>query len=507
MSRRPAAPLQAAGAPSSPSGRPLARRTGLLRAVLLMLLGAALALAATWGRKAYFATPQRTAPADIYYCPMHPQITADHPGDCPICNMRLVPRPTAPGPAAARPPTPADEPSGAPPRQRYQCPMHPQIIAEEKGVCPICTMQLAPMPEPPQLAASTAHPGPPPPSGYAKVVLDPQRRQLLGIQRVAVRRTELAGTLRAAGRVTYDETRLHHVHTRYEAYIEAVYADFTGKYVKKGEPLLSLYSPELLAAQQEYLIALSGQKSGLQLGLGQGGSTLAESARQKLLLLHVSPADLAQLERSAQVNQTLRVDAPISGYVVGKVAVHGMRVRPEDSLFDIVDLSQLWVVADVYESDLPRLQLGLPATVTLSYWPERSWPAKVSYIYPAVDPKTRTVKVRLEVKNPREELKAEMYADVLLSLPPRSALVLPEDAVIETGTRKLVFVLSADDSLEPREVELGAREGSLREVRSGLREGEPVARGANFLLDSESRLQSALAGLGGPPAAAAGEVK
>ena len=318
---------------------------------------------------------------------------------------------------------------------------------------------------------------------------------------------KLAGTLRTAGRVTYDETRLHHVHTRYEAYIEDVYADFTGKFVKKGEPLASLYSPELLAAQQEYLIALSGQKGGLQLGLGPGGSTLAESARQKLLLLHLSPADLAQLERSAQVNQTLRLDAPISGYVVGKVAVHGMRARPEDSLFDIVDLSQLWVIADVYEYDLPRLQLGLSATMTLPYWPDRSWPAKVSYIYPAVDPKTRTVKVRLEVKNPREELKAEMYADVVLSLAPRSALVLPEDAVIETGTRKLVFVLSADDSLEPREVQLGARETNLVEVRSGLREGEQVARGANFLLDSESRLQSALTGLGAPPAAAPGEVR
>ena len=507
MSRRPGKESQASLAHLGQPGRPRAGRLGLFRSVLLVLLGAALALAASSLRTAYWARPQRTAPAATYYCPMHPQIIADHPGDCPICNMRLVPRPTAPAPADARPKAPAGESAATLPRPRYQCPMHPQIIAEEKGVCPICSMQLVPMPAPPQLAASTALPGPPPPSGYAKVILDPTRRQLLGLQRVAVRRTQLAGTLRTAGRVTYDETRLHHVHTRYEAYIEAVYADFTGKYVKKGEPLVSLYSPELLAAQHEYLIALSGQRGGLQLGLGQGGSTVAESARQKLLLLHVSPADLAQLERSAQVNQTLRVDAPISGYVVGKVAVHGMRVRPEDSLFDIVDLSQLWVIADVYQDDLPRLQLGLPATVTLSYWPERSWPAKVSYIYPAVDPKTRTVKVRLEVKNPREELKAEMYADVLLSLPPRSALVLPEDAVIETGTRKLVFVLSQDDSLEPREVQLGAREANLLEVRSGVREGEQVARGANFLLDSESRLQSALAGLGAPSAAAAGEVK
>jgi Cu(I)/Ag(I) efflux system membrane fusion protein len=500
MSQRPSAALtSAATARQSPAGRRRSSLTAVLRAALLMLVGGALALAASSRLKAHQSAPSPTALATTYYCPMHPQITADRPGDCPICNMRLVPRSAAPAPG--RPSTAAPAPA------RYQCPMHPQIIAEEKGACPICGMQLAPMPEPPHLTESSALPAAAPPSGYVSVLLDPQRRQLLGIQRVAVRRTQLAGTLRTAGRLTYDETRLHHVHTRYEAYIEAVYADFTGKFVKKGEPLLSLYSPELLVAQQEYLIALGSQRGGLQLGPGAGGATLIEAARQKLLLLHVSPTDIAQLESSGQANQTLRVDSPVSGYVVGKVAVHGMRVRPEDSLFDIVDLSQLWVLADVYEYDLPRLQLGLAATMTLSYWPGRSWPAKVSYIYPAVDPKTRTVKVRLEVKNPREELKAEMYADVVLSLAPRSALVLPDDAVIETGTRKLVFVLGPQDSLEPREVELGDREGGQLEVKSGLREGEQVARGASFLLDSESRLQSALTGLGTPPPAAAREAQ
>ena len=383
--------------------------------------------------------------------------------------------------------------------------MHPQIIADEKGVCPICTMALVPMPAAPELPSGQkdAAAGV---SGYAPIVLDAARRQLLGVRTEAVQRRQLHGALRTSGRLTYDETRVHHVHTRYEAYVEAVYADFIGKYVKKGEPLLSLYSPELLAAQQEFLIALHGRRADPPPGAASpdGSATLIEAARQKLLFLAVSPADIMELERTGTASPALRVYAPISGYVIGKVAVHGMRVRPEDSLYDIVDLSRLWVLADVYESELPRLQLGLSATITLPYWPERSWAARVSYIYPAVDPKTRTVKVRLEVENPREELKAEMYADVLLKGPARAALVVPEDAVIETGTRTLVFVLGPGGSLQPRPVMLGGRQDQLLEVKSGLSEGEQVALGAGFLLDSESRLQSAIQGLGSETAAGKG---
>lgn len=472
--------------------------------LLMMALGAALALAAVFIQKAYRGTADHptAASATTYYCPMHPQITAERPGDCPICNMRLVPRQSSlPDPKAAQ---------AAPQGTHWQCPMHPQIIAEEKGLCPICSMPLQPMPAPPTLTAESPPPDAAPPdpgvSGYAPLVLDAQRRQLLGVRTETVKRVALSGALRTSGRLTYDETRVHHVHTRYEAYVEAVYADFTGKYVKKGEPLLSLYSPELLAAQTEFLIALRGSHSEALPGsvpVG-GGAGLLDSARQKLLLLQVSPADIMELERTQKASPNLRVYSPASGYVIGKLAVHGMRARPEDSLFDIVDLSRLWVLADVYESDLPRLQLGLSATIALPYWPERSWSARVSYIYPMVDPKTRTVKVRLEVENPREELKAEMYADVVLTGAARSVLAVSEDAVLETGERTLVLVLMPGGALVPRLVKLGSREGTRREVKSGLHEGEQVALGASFLLDSESRLQAALRGLGAEPSAGKG---
>ena len=197
-----------------------------------------------------------------------------------------------------------------------------------------------------------------------------------------------------------------------------------------------------------------------------------------------------ELERSGQASEAVRVYAPISGYVVGKLAVHGMKARPEDSLFDIVDLSRLWVLADVYESDLPRLQLGLTATITLPYWPDRKWQGTISFIFPSVDPKTRTVRVRIEVHNPSSDLKADMFADVELKVESREALVIPDDAVIETGRRKLVFVKDAEGSLQQREIVTAERSGHLFEVRSGLQEGELVAQGSSFLLDSEARLQS-----------------
>lgn len=403
-------------------------------------------------------------------------------------------------PAPAQKQAPATAPAAAlppsPPAQRWHCPMHPNYVADHPGDCPICGMRLTPVESP----AAAQPEAPRPVNGMADVELNAQRQQLIGLKNTVVKLRSFASSIRTSGRITFDETRIHHVHTRYEAYVEHLYADFVGKYVKRGEPLVALYSPELLTAEQEYLLALTTRRekggSGLNLGID-----LAESARQKLLLWNISASDIAELERRGQPSHTLKLYAPASGYVVAKTAVHGMRVKPEDSLFDIVDLSQVWVLADIYEYELPRIQLGQSASVTVSFWPGKKWTGRVTYIFPSVDPKTRTVRVRLDVANPQGELKAEMFAEVLLQIAPRSALVIPEDAVLETGVRKVVFVVDDAGKLRPREIQTGDRADHFYEVRAGLREGEQVALGASFLVDSESRLQSALGARSAPESA------
>lgn len=337
------------------------------------------------------------------------------------------------------------------------------------------------------------------PEGLAPVTIDAQKRQLLGLKTVVVRRGPFETSIRTTGRVAADERRVHHVHTRFEAFVEHVTADFTGKYVHKGEALAYLYSPELYATQQEYLLALKASRSLGTSGVSsvaQGGQDLLAAARQRLLLWEIAPADIERIEKKGQPIRALPVYAPISGYVTARTAYHGMKVMPSDTLFDILDLSHVWVIADVYEYELPRLSLGQKATMTLSYWPGRVWNGTVTYVYPAVDEKTRTVKVRIELDNPRGELKPEMFADVTIHGRTRDVLLVPDDAVLESGTRNVVFVDLGEGKLLPREVTLGDRGNGAFEVKSGLAAGDVVVRGANFLVDSESRLKAAISAMG-----------
>ena len=381
---------------------------------------------------------------------------------------------------------------------KWICPMHPEIVKDGPGDCPICGMKLVPAESSKSDGAAKGDS----PEGLAAITIDPEKTRLLGLKTVAVKRTALSTSIRTVGRVAYDERRVHHVHTRYEAYVEHVTADFTGKFVHQGEVLAHVYSPEVFATQQEYLLALKASRSlgaSANAGVAASGKELLDAARQRLLLWQISPEDIAAIEKKGEPLRTISLYAPISGYVTGRTAFHGMKVMPADTLFDIVDVSSVWVVADVYEYELPRLKVGERATMTLSYWPGKEWSGAVTYVYPAVDEKSRTVKVRIDVANPREELKPEMFADVVIQGGSRDVLAVPDDAVLDSGTRKVVFLTPGEGKLVPREVAVGDHAGGWTEIRSGLVEGDTVAMGASFLVDSESRLKAALAAMTAGP--------
>ncbi len=455
----------------------LTRTTPALAAALLLLAGGA----AVGCRRGGDAATKAQATKPQYHCPMHPTYVSDRPGQCPICKMDLVPI----------------QASAAPHAERrvlfYRSPMDPSIRSDVPRKDDM-GMDFVPVYE--DEAAG------PVVSGRAMVALSPERRQLLGVRSEAVTRRHLDRTIRTVGRVAMDERRLHHVHTKYEAYVEKLYVNFIGQMVRKGDHLAALYSPELVATQQEYLLAYRAQQRLAESGIpsvAKGGADLLEAARQRLLFWDVSAEDIAALERTGQVQRTVDLHADLPGYVLQKSAVHGMRVMPADILFDIADLSAVWILADIYESDLTTVELGMAAEVTLPYQPGRTWRGRVAFVNPIVEPGTRTVKVRIEVANEDYALKPDMFADVVLRRELGDALFVPESAVLKPGDRQLVFLDRGDGRLEPREIETGARVEGGYAVLSGLVEGDKVVTSANFLIDSESSLKAVLSSMGATP--------
>lgn len=314
------------------------------------------------------------------------------------------------------------------------------------------------------------------------VVVPTQRREHIGLKLARIERREIAHAIRTVGIVAVDERREAHVHTRFTGWIEDIRVSYVGALVKKGDPLCFFYSPELLIIQQEYL---SGR------GRGSLGGEVARAALDRLRLMGVPAEETEQLVGGQRAKLRIRIDAPIDGYVVSKMAVQGMYVTPDMLLYHIADLSKVWVLTTLYESDLPFVRVGDQGTINLAYDPQAEFRGPITYIYPEVNLETRTVRARLEVDNPNLSLKPGMYTTVALSASSGAVLALPEDAVIDTGKRKVVFTQAAPGQFEARTVRLGRKGQGFYEVVDGLKEGEAVAIGAQFLLDSESRLRSA----------------
>jgi Cu(I)/Ag(I) efflux system membrane fusion protein len=332
------------------------------------------------------------------------------------------------------------------------------------------------------------------------VTIAPERLQTIGVKYEEVARRPLEKVIRTVGRVTPDERRLAKVTIKFHGWIETLHVSATGDHVRKGQVLFEIYSPDLVATQEEYLLALEGRR---QLGesefpeVARGSKDLLDATRHRFHLWDITEEHIRELEQTKQVMRTLPIHSPITGTVIKKQVLQGTHVEPGEELYTIADLSHVWILADIYEYELAFVKKGQQAAVTLSYEPGAVLTGRVAFIYPTLDTKTRTAKVRFELDNPEEKLKPDMYANIELKVNLGSRLAIPREAVIESGQKQLVFLHHGGGRLEPRPIKTGATTGEWYEVLEGLREGDHIVTSANFLIDSESRLKAAVEGMGG----------
>lgn len=452
-----------------PAPRPTGGRRRVLSVVAAVLLAAGAGGAWLLQRMGPRETHAEDAGKTTYYCPMHTHYKSDKPGNCPICSMKLVPLETAPSPAA------------------------PGAEAEASGTG-----------QAPAVAGGAA----------PAIRITPERQQQIGVRFAEVALQPAAVEIRAVGKVAYDETQITHIHTKVSGWIEDVFVNFVGTSVRKGQPLFTIYSPDFVASQQEYLLALRARD---ELGgssfsrIADGSRSLVESSRRRLELWDMPSAQIEALEKRREVSRTVTIVSPASGVVTERAAYHhGRYVSPDLDLYTIVDLSRVWVLAEVYEYELPHVSVGQAAQATLPYDSDRRPLAgKVTFVHPFLNPQTRTVQVRMEFANPGLALKPETFVNVTLRRDLGRRLVVPKDAVMDTGRMQYVFVDKGDGYLEPRAVKAGAETAAGRVITEGLEDGERVVTAANFILDSESRLKGAFDAMTRPspgeaPAAGAG---
>jgi Cu(I)/Ag(I) efflux system membrane fusion protein len=345
-----------------------------------------------------------------------------------------------------------------------------------------------------------------------QVEITPELQQRIGVKTVKAAVKPIQKTIRTVGRIEIDERNQATVNTKIEGWIEKLYVDYTGRYVKKGEPLAEIYSPELLATQQEFIhtkkwagkqTIKAPQKghdhgapaeapepvSDLKQMLEKDAAATLEAARQRLRLWDISEEQIRKIEQTGKPVRTLTLYSPVSGYITQKMAVQGMKVMPGEKLFDVADFSHVWIVADIYEYELSAVRVGQPVKVTLSYLPGREWASRIDYIYPVFSADTRTAKVRLTLPNPGGQLKPQMFTNVEIRIDLGRKLTIPDSAVIDTGKGQVVYVDRGNGSFEPREIQTGLRADGAVEVLRGLKKGERVASSANFLIDSEAQLK------------------
>ncbi|MBI4445565.1 MAG: efflux RND transporter periplasmic adaptor subunit [Acidobacteria bacterium] len=370
-------------------------------------------------------------------------------------------------------------------------PMHPQYKSDKPGKAPDCGMDLVPV-------YADQEPTQEVPENWIQIPTGKQ--QLMGVRYGTVTRMPLEETVRTVGRISYDETRITRVHPKIDGWIEKVHVDFTGQFVRKNQPLLEIYSPALVATQNEFLLAARARDSLSQSSfkeISSGSRSLYEAARQRLLLWDVDEATIERIEKTGEIKKALTLFSPVSGFVLERNAYDRQRVTSETELYAIADLSNVWVLADVYEYEMPLLRIGQTAQLDLAYLPGQILQGRVDYIYPQLDPDTRTLKVRIQVPNTGYVLKPDMYVNVTFRAGHGTQVTVPSEAVMDSGTEQIVFVAHDRGFFEPRKVTIGAEVDGYYVVRAGLQPGEKVVTSANFLVDSESRLKAAMGAMAG----------
>ncbi len=441
-----------AGAGPHPNAPPAGvRAMALFRWTLVVVMAAVAGLSIAHAAGALRPRGGVAAHARLYRCPMHPAIVQDHPGSCPICGMTLVLDPETPSsgaPGAGAAPAPPPAPAGG-----------------TKGV-----------------------------PGLAPVDLTPERIQLIGMRTAKVERAPMGEALRTAGVLAPSERGLAQISVRFAGWVQKLDVPETGRRVARGEVLATIYSPEVLGAEQEYLTARRWEG-----GDAKGGDTdLALAARRRLELLGIAAPEIEALAARGKAGEGVPIRSPVAGYVTARNVVSGAAVQPGAPLFEVADLSRVWLLADVFEQDAARLRIGQKASLELTAYPGERFAGRVQFIAPTVNPQSRTLRVRLEFANQNGpggvKLRPGMYGNVALELPSAMGLVIPAEALVDTGEHQYVFVARGGGRFEPRLVRVSGRAGGRAQIADGLAEGETVITTGNFLLDSESRLRAAREG-------------
>ena len=460
-----------------------------------------------------FACAEKNKDEDAiqYQCPMHPTYISDKPGSCPICGMDIVPieKSKAESSEKTAKTSPSTKQAAEPEKNKieqplsrerkilfYRNPMDPSISSpvpakDEMGMdyVPVYSDEISP----PDKGVK----------GLSTVTIDEKGIRLAGIQVAEATKQKLEGDIRAVGLVKPDETSVRHVHTKNSGWIEKLYVNTTGQLIRAGQPLLTIYSPQLLGSQEEFLRARENAVSFAGSSIPEvrkGGEDLLKAARKRLELFDVPESLIKEIEQTGLPKRTVTLLAPVSGFVTAKGVYEGQQVEPGMELFTITDLSKVWIEADFYEFEAHLIRLGQKAVFTFPYDPKAQKTGRISYIYPYLDPQSRTLRARFEFQNSDYSLKPEMYVNVSMKIETSDSVVVPDSSVMNTGLRQIVFVGIGKDRFEPREVKVGYRSGGLVQIISGVGAGEKVVVRANFLLDSESRVRSAIlqaAGAGG----------